>query len=287
MKLVIKQITMIYPSGKKALQDVSATIAESGLIGILGPNGAGKTTLMKLMIAGLLPTKGEILLDEMPLRKRETQLKAQLGYLPQTFGLYDELTVWQFLDYMAALKGIRDKQAIAAVLEQTNMTAHQKKRIRTLSGGQRQRVGIAQALLGKPQLMILDEPTVGLDPEERMKFRNLFSELARERIILLSTHIVEDVQAVCSRVLVIYDGRILFDGTPVVLITETIGHVGTFLSQDGNEVPDGCHLVSKVNGADGVHCRIVGETLPAFAEEAEPTLEDAYLFCIHHKGGRT
>lgn len=206
MNIDMKHITMIYPSGKKALQDVSIHAESPCFIGILGPNGAGKTTLMKLLIAGLLPTRGEILLNGRPLLFQEKQLKSQLGYLPQSFGLYEELTVWQFLDYMAALKGIKGKAAIDDVLQRTNMTQQRKIRIRNLSGGQRQRVGIAQALLGDPKLLILDEPTVGLDPEERVKFRNIFSEMAQNKIILLSTHIVEDVQAVCSRVLVIYGG---------------------------------------------------------------------------------
>lgn len=282
MKIDVNNITMIYPSGKKALQDISMSAESPGFIGILGPNGAGKTTLMKLLIAGLLPTKGEILLDGKPLLSQERQLKSQLGYLPQSFGLYDELTVWQFLDYMAALKAIKDKKAITDVLERTNMTEQKKTRIRNLSGGQRQRVGIAQALLGDPQFIILDEPTVGLDPEERVKFRNIFSEMAQNKIVLLSTHIVEDVQAVCSRVLIIYDGRILFDGAPSALIAQTKNHVGVYLSQLGGEVPEGCQIVSKTNTADGIRCRIVAEHLPACASPGEPALEDAYLYCIHN-----
>lgn len=281
MKIDVKNITMIYPSGKKALQGVSISAESPSFIGILGPNGAGKTTLMKLLIAGLLPTKGEILLDEKPLMKQEKYLKSQLGYLPQSFGLYDELTVWQFLDYMAALKGVKDKKAVADVLERTNMIEYKKIGIRNLSGGQRQRVGIAQAILGDPQLIILDEPTVGLDPEERVKFRNIFSEMAQNKIVLLSTHIVEDVQAVCNRVLVINDGLILFDGAPAELISRTEEHVGVYLARLSDTVPEGCQVVSKVNTAEGIRCRIVAEQLPVFAQVSEPTLEDAYLYCIH------
>lgn len=287
MKIDVKHITMIYPSGKKALQDVSVSAESPSFIGILGPNGAGKTTLMKLLIAGLLPTRGEILLNDKPLLTQEICLKSQLGYLPQSFGLYEELTVWQFLDYMAALKNIKDaRAAIHEVLERTNMTAHRKARIRSLSGGQRQRVGIAQALLGSPRLIILDEPTVGLDPEERVKFRNIFSEMAQDKIILLSTHIVEDVQAVCSRVLVIHDGRVLFDGTPASLIAQADHHVGTYLAKLGDAAPDGCQIVSKVHAADGIRCRIVAKQLPDFVRPADPTLEDAYLYCIHHSPAR-
>lgn len=247
MNIDMKHITMIYPSGKKALNDISISVESPGFIGILGPNGAGKTTLMKLLIAGLLPTKGAILLNQKPLLAQEKYLKSQLGYLPQSFGLYDELSVWEFLDYMAALKGIKGKRVIENVLELTNLSEHKKARIRNLSGGQRQRVGIAQALLGDPQLLILDEPTVGLDPEERVKFRNIFSEMAQDKIVLLSTHIVEDVQAVCSRVLVIYGGLILYDGSPSQLIQDTAGHVGICISEIGEKVPDGCCIVSKVN----------------------------------------
>ncbi|MDP4092131.1 MAG: ATP-binding cassette domain-containing protein [Bacillota bacterium] len=280
MKIEANNITMIYPSGKKALQNITVKMESPSLIGILGPNGAGKTTLMKLIIAGLIPAKGEILLDGEPLLKQEKRLKAALGYLPQSFGLYDELPVWQFLEYMAALKGISNKKAIKDVLEQTNLSEQRKTRIGALSGGQRQRVGIAQALLGNTQLLILDEPTVGLDPEERVKFRNLFSEMAQDKIVLLSTHIVEDVQSICNRVLVINDGQIMFDGEPAALIAQTIGHVGVYVSQIGDKTPDGCQVVSKVNTAKGIQCRVVAKHLPSFAEAVEPTLEDAYLYCI-------
>ena len=287
MKIEANDIIMIYPSGKKALEDITLQAETPNFIGILGPNGAGKTTLMKLLIAGLLPTKGKILLDGKPLLSQEKRLKSNLGYLPQSFGLYDELTVWQFLDYMAALKGIKGRgKAVGSGLGQTNMAELRKVKIRRLSGGQRQRVGIAQALLGDPELIILDEPTVGLDPEERVKFRNIFSEMAQNKIILLSTHIVEDVQAVCNRVLVIYSGSILFDGTPSELISRTEGHVGVFVSQLGEEIPEGCEAVSKVNVAEGIQCRVVADELPSFAKSVEPTLEDAYLYCISREEGK-
>ena len=223
MKIEIKDLSMIYPSGKKALDNINMQMESPSLIGILGPNGAGKTTLMKLLIAGLVPTTGGILLDGKALLSQEKSLKSQLGYLPQSFGLYDELTIWQFIDYMAALKGIQDKKYIDEALEQTSLTEHKKVRIRTLSGGQRQRVGIAQALLGNPRLLIFDEPTVGLDPEERVKFRNLFSEMARDKIVILSTHIIEDVQSICNRVLIINHGEILFDGDSASLIEKACG----------------------------------------------------------------
>ena len=280
MKIEANNITMIYPSGKKALHNITMHMESPNLIGILGTNGAGKTTLIKLLMTAFIPTKGEILLDGKALRFEEKRLKSRLGYLPQSFGLYDELTVWQFIDYMATLKGINGTQAIDKVLEQTSLTEHRKIRIRSLSGGQRQRVGIAQALLGAPQLLVLDEPTVGLDPEERVKFRNLFSEIAQDKIILLSTHIVEDVQSICNRVLVLNHGQILFDGTPAELIAHASGHVGIFMSQAGDPSPTGCQVVSRINTARDIQCRVIADELPGFMEKAEPTLEDAYLYCI-------
>ena len=287
MKLQMEHLTMTYPTGKKALQDMSLTLSSPQMIGLLGPNGAGKSTLMKLLTAALLPTQGSIFVDARPLAKSEGALKAQLGYLPQDFGLYEELTVTQFLDYMAALKGIRAPKAeIRRVLSDTNLTPQRRARIRTLSGGQRQRVGIAQALLGSPQLLILDEPTVGLDPEERIRFRNFFSQTAQDKLVLLSTHIIEDVQSVCNQIVVIHHGRILFTGTPELLIAQAQGHVGVCLEQPGYQHSPALHITSRVNTPDGVLCRGVAEQLPSQAEAAVPTLEDAYLYLITQEAGQ-
>ena len=281
MKIDINDVTMIYPSGKKALQNVSFSVESPDFVGILGPNGAGKSTLMKLMTAGLKETKGELQLDGKSLVSQEKKLKKNLGYLPQVFGLYDELTVWQFMDYMSALKSVNNKDEIEWALEQTGLQDKRKIRIGNLSGGQKQRVGIAQAIVGHPEIMILDEPTVGLDPEERVRFRNIFSEMSRDRIVFLSTHIVDDVQAVCNRVLVIYGGVILYDGMPSDLIDSTVNHVGSYVRKLDDVIPDDCEIVSKVNTRNGVLTRIVGENLPDYVEKCEPTLEDAYLYYVN------
>lgn len=293
MKISIKNLNMIYKAktNKKALKDVSLEIESPSLIGLLGPNGAGKSTLMKLLVAGLQPTSGEILIDGEPLLKNEKKIKKNLGYLPQAFGLYDELTVWQFLDYMAALKGIKNsKKIIEEIIEKTNLTEKRKARISTLSGGQRQRVGIAQALLGNPELLIFDEPTVGLDPEERINFRNLFSKMAQNKVVLLSTHIIEDVQSVCDKLIVINHGQILFSGTPEELISLAHNHVGVFeenvgeeanyIQESGDELNYKYKVTTRINTSHCIACRIVGETLPSFAEVVEPTLEDAYMYLI-------
>ncbi|WP_087065329.1 ATP-binding cassette domain-containing protein [Intestinibacillus massiliensis] len=281
MHISIDHLTMTYPTGKQALRDISLSLESPSLIGLLGPNGAGKSTLMKLLVAALLPTAGTISVDGAPLLSREKELKSRLGYLPQSFGLYEELTVYQFLDYMAALKNIpNSRDAIRAAIRFANLEEKQKARIRTLSGGQRQRVGIAQALLGDPAFLIFDEPTVGLDPEERIHFRNLFSRAAQDRIVLLSTHIIEDVQSVCNRLIVISGGRIRFTGTPAELIRTAQGHVGVFEESGAADGTGGLHVISRLNTAHGIVCRAVADELPAFAQPVEPTLEDAYLYRI-------
>lgn len=285
MRIHLNHLSMTYPNGRQALKDISLTLESPSLIGLAGPNGAGKTTLMKLLSAGLLPTDGTISIDDVPLSKCENRLKEKLGYLPQDFGLYDELTVREFLDYMAALKGIRDsKPAIESAIRAVGLEENKKSRIRTLSGGQRQRVGIAQALLGTPEFLILDEPTVGLDPEERIRFRNFFSQTAQDKLVLLSTHIIEDVQSVCDRLIVIDRGRILFLGRPEELILQARGHVGVLPEQDACKKGSALHIISRVNTAEGVLCRCAAESLPQEACTVEPTLEDAYLYLITQEG---
>ena len=280
MEINIQTVGMTYPNGKQALKGLSLDLRSPSLVGLLGPNGAGKSTLMKLLVAALLPTTGSILVDGQPLTRVERQLKARLGYLPQDFGLFDELTVEQFLDYMAALKGLRGSRAvIRQVIRSVNLEEKTRAKIRTLSGGQRQRVGIAQALLGDPELLILDEPTVGLDPEERIHFRNLFSQAAQDRLVLLSTHIIEDIQSVCGQLVVINRGQVLFSGTPEALIQTATGHVGIFWEKDAAQ-ENGLHITARVNTGQGVRCRAVADVLPPFAQPSDPTLEDAYLYLI-------
>ena len=286
MELKIQNVSMTYPSGKQALKGLNLDLKSPSLIGLLGPNGAGKSTLMKLLVAALVPTEGSILVDGAPLNKVEGKLKASLGYLPQDFGLFDELTVTQFLDYMAALKGLRRPQAaIREVIRAVNLEEKARAKIRTLSGGQRQRVGIAQALLGDPPFLIFDEPTVGLDPEERIHFRNLFSRTAQNRLVLLSTHIIEDVQSVCDRLVVIDHGKILFTGTPEQLIASAVGHVGVFWEKDEKQ-EQGLHITARVNTSQGVRCRAVANQLPPYAQAEEPTLEDAYLYLISREAAQ-
>ena len=289
MNVEIFNLSMTYPSGKTALREINLNLSSPNLIGLLGPNGAGKSTLMKLLVAGLLPTEGVISVDGKPLMKQERLLKARLGYLPQSFGLFDELTVWQFLDYMAALKGIvNSKEAIAAAIQSTNLEEKQKAKIRTLSGGQRQRVGIAQAILGNPHFLIFDEPTVGLDPEERISFRNLFSQMAQDRLVLLSTHIVSDIEYVANDILLMKDGGLVTSGT-VTELTESITEKVWTLEAAKKDVDSYMkkYKVSNVKTVPGgVSLRVLAAEKPS--ENAvldEATLEDVFLHYFGEKAG--
>ena len=283
MEIKILGLNKRYSSGKIALQNVELCFRAPGMVGLLGPNGAGKTTLMKLLTAAILPTSGEILLDKEPLTRCESQLKRNLGYLPPNFGLYEELNVWEFLDYISAVKGIENpKEEIERVISLVNLNEQEKRKIRFLSGGQRQRVGIAQALLGKPKLVILDEPTVGLDPEERICFRNLFVLVSKESLVLLSTHIIEDVQSVCNSLVVMNHGSVLFSDTPQNLIRQARGHVG--VTKQANFC--GCQILSRQSGEEGEMYRVVAQNLPDFVKKEEPTLEDAYVWLMKREEER-
>jgi ABC-type multidrug transport system ATPase subunit len=254
------------------------------MIGLVGPNGAGKTTLMRLLVGQLPPSSGSIRVDGDDIRRHGKALRRQLGYLPQDFGLYEELTVRQFLDYIGALKGLSTsrREAIGVCLERTALLEQADARMATLSGGQKQRVGIAQALLNDPELLIVDEPTVGLDPEERIRFRNLFSHDADRRLVILSTHIIEDVESICNRLIVLHRGNVLFDGSPSELVRRAEGHVGTIeVRADQDLAIEGRYRVTgRVVTSRGALCRIVGRELPPDCRPVTPTLEDAYILCI-------
>ena len=284
MRIEIQALTKDYRGSRRALNQIDLTLESPSLIGLVGPNGAGKTTLMKLLVAQLPATSGQILVDGTKLEKQEKEVKRRLGYLPQEFGLYDELTVYQFLDYMACLKRIHTKrrETILDCLAQTGLQDRVHMRIKALSGGQKQRVGIASALLNQPELLIIDEPTVGLDPEERIRFRNLFSRNASRQLVILSTHIIDDVESVCDRLIVMDQGVVLFDGAPNELVRYAEGHAATMdvdVANDG-AIEERFRLTSRVITPEGARCRIVGDDLPAESQLVTPTLEDAYIYCM-------
>ncbi|MDU5080190.1 ABC transporter ATP-binding protein [Tissierella carlieri] len=288
MEIKIQNLSKKYKN-VKALNNIDLTINTPAMIGLVGPNGAGKSTLMKILVGQLMATEGEVLVDGVPLNKREKYLKERLGYLPQDFGLYEELRVEEYLDYMASLKRIKEnkKEEIRRVLVMTNLEEKRKLKIKTLSGGQKQRVGIAQAMLNNPELLIVDEPTVGLDPEERIKFRNLFSEDSIDKIVILSTHIIEDVESICNLIIVINKGKILFVGEPSELVRKAIDHVGiveiigadkeNFLER---ELKGEFKITSTVITPTGTRYRVVSKSLPSYFEKVVPSLEDAYIYCM-------
>ncbi|AKB48099.1 ABC transporter, ATP-binding protein [Methanosarcina sp. Kolksee] len=288
MEIEIKNLSKAYGSEKYVLSGINLEFRPPSIVGLIGPNGAGKTTFMKILVRQILASTGSIKIDGTDISKSENYLKNRLGYLPQEFGLYEELTVYQFLDYMALLKGLSSEknERIESCIEKTGLSEKQNARIKTLSGGQKQRVGIAQALLNDPELLIVDEPTVGLDPAERVRFRNLLAENANHRLVLLSTHIIEDVESICNRLIVLNRGEILFDGNPVELIRKAAGHVGVLDSdcEAGHDIEKDCIVTSRLITETGAQYRIVGDKLPSGIKPVTPSLEDAYMYLITQGG---
>ena len=228
MEMKIQGLSKTYPNGVKALDNVSLTIT-SGMYGLLGPNGDGKSTLMRTLATLQEPDKGMAFLGEIDILKQKDDVRRKLGYLPQDFGVYPRISAQDMLDHIALLKGIVNrrerKDIVAAMLQRCNLYDSRKKALTGFSGGMRQRFGIAQALLGNPQLLIVDEPTAGLDPGERNRFYNLLAEIGEQVIVILSTHIVEDVMDLCTNMAIIHEGRVLFEGRPDEAIAQLKGRV--------------------------------------------------------------
>ncbi|MCS3650061.1 ABC-2 type transport system ATP-binding protein [Salinibacter ruber] len=282
MELQIDDVSKTYGDGTEAVRDVSLTVSE-GLIGLLGPNGAGKSTLMRLIATITTPTAGTLRWNGTDIVDRPVAMRRTLGYLPQDFGVYPELTAAEFLNYMAALKGVSADEArsrIGRLLEITRLEGARGRRLGGFSGGMIQRVGIACALLNDPDLLVADEPTVGLDPEERARFRALLTDLAEERVVLLSTHIVSDVEATASRLAIMRDGRLAATAAPEALIDRVRDRVWEWVvgHDELGRVRDAYRVTKATRGPGGVRVHAVAEQPPsAEATPAEPTLEDAYL----------
>jgi len=228
MELKIQDLSKTYPNGVKALDAVSLTVPH-GMYGLLGPNGAGKSTLMRTLATLQEPDKGSAFLGDIDVLKQKQEIRRRLGYLPQDFGVYPRISAQDMLDHIALLKGITNgkerKEMVAAMLQRCNLYEYRKKPLTGFSGGMRQRFGIAQALLGSPQLLIVDEPTAGLDPGERNRFYNLLAEIGEQVIVILSTHIVEDVMDLCTNMAIIHLGKVLFQGRPNDAISSLQGRV--------------------------------------------------------------
>lgn len=287
--LTIKELTKTYPSGVQALKDVSLSIP-AGMFGLLGPNGAGKTTLMKILATLLEPDSGDARMNGLDLIADKPETRKILGYLPQDFGLYPTLTAAQMLDYFAKLKGITDRKErrslVDTLLERVNLSAERNRRLGGFSGGMRQRVGIAQALIGNPRLLIVDEPTAGLDPEERARLHNLLAESAGENtVILLSTHIVSDVSSLCSRFAVIRGGEILAATSPENALAQLQGRIweASVPREQVSGVEANGKVISKQMAGGNMRIRMLSENgKPAELFTAvNATLEDFYFTTVN------
>ncbi|HKV84951.1 MAG TPA: ABC transporter ATP-binding protein [Ktedonobacterales bacterium] len=284
MELEIESLSKRF-GAQWALRDVSLRTGP-GLVGLVGANGAGKTTLMRITGTLLDPTSGAVRWNGRETRSHGGELRQVLGYLPQEFGVYPEFSGRQFLRYLAAMKGLPDELArrrADETLELVNLEAVADQRLTTYSGGMRQRIGIAQALLNDPELLIVDEPTAGLDPEERVRFRTLLASFTSSRVTLLSTHIIGDVEAVARRLVILREGRVIADTTAEELLASARGKVWTVEVDMATAARlQSAHRVSAlVSRPDGMLLRIVGETRPHdAATPAEPNLEDAYLLAV-------
>ncbi|QBD74861.1 ABC transporter ATP-binding protein [Ktedonosporobacter rubrisoli] len=283
MRLTIENVGKKYRGGFWGLQEFSLDLGP-GILGLLGPNGAGKSTLMRILATITKATEGTVTWNGLNIAHKPNELRAVLGYLPQDFGVYPNLSAQEFLEYMAAIKGLEARAArkrIDELLQSLNLASARKRQLGGYSGGMRQRVGIAQALLNDPQLLIVDEPTVGLDPEERVRFRNLLTDLAGERIVLLSTHIVSDVEATATSIALVNEGHLLLHASPEQLLRQVENKVWEVVV-NSNDLPmmRKHYMVSgTLRRSDGVHVRVLAEASPLFgAKPVPPTLEDAYLY---------
>jgi ABC-2 type transport system ATP-binding protein len=289
MRIEISGLTKRYGRGAPAIDGLDLVVP-TGMFGLLGANGAGKTTLMRILAGLLRPTSGRVIIggSDVTTAAGRQAVQRVLGYLPQDLGVYPDLTAREFLDYLGLLKGIDDRRIrrrrVSELLEVVALARDADRKLKTYSGGMRQRVGIAQALLADPRLLIVDEPTAGLDPAERIRFRTLLAQLAGDRTVLLSTHIVDDIAQTCHEVAVLADGRLVFQGSVEKLTARAEGQVWTTITT--GPTPPGGLIVSAMPHSDGMRYRIIAAVPPtATAQPVAPTLEDGYLALSQNPGG--
>lgn len=282
MQVVIQQLCKKYGS-KQVLNGINLTLS-TGMFGLLGPNGAGKSTLMQVLATVIPKTSGDVQIGHWKLGRDEREIRGLIGYLPQEFGVYRKLTGAEYLDYVASMKGITNskvrKEAVADMLRKVNLEGKRHVRIGKYSGGMRQRIGIAQALLGDPQFIIVDEPTAGLDPEERMRFRDMLTELGKDRTVLLSTHVVADIDNNCQSMAIMSEGRIVFHGTQDQLLQRVQGQVWTVQVGDEKlaELKEAATIVTVRRSGAGYEVRVLASSVPLPGAVQETAgLEDGYI----------
>lgn len=263
---------------------------ENGMFGLLGPNGAGKSTLMRILVTLMKPSSGKVRVNEWDLRKNRRQIRDMLGYLPQDFRFFSKLKTWEFLDYSAGLAGMKRgklrNQQVDELLDQVGLYEARDRMANKLSGGMKRRLGIAQALIGEPKIVVVDEPTTGLDPEERIKFRNLLSDMSQKDIIIvLSTHIVGDISSTCKNMALLNDGNVVFNGPPEGLIENAKDHVFLIHATMGEfeTIKERFPVISTIPSEDGWEVQVVADKIDGFkAEKIHPSLEDAYVYFMEY-----
>ncbi len=283
VRIKIQQLTKSYQNGVKALDEVTLNIA-NGMFGLLGPNGAGKSSLMRTLATLQLPEVGQVHFDENDVLKNPQEMRSKLGYLPQDFGVYPNISAIDLLNHLAILKGLRNKrdreEQVTSLLQQTNLFEVRKRAVSAFSGGMRQRCGIAQALLGNPQLIIVDEPTAGLDPQERNRFHDLLSEIGANRVVILSTHIVEDVNNLCAEMAVMAKGKLILQGKPSELIEKLDGKIWRKAIDKVklDQYSSIFNVISTRVMSGKLHVFVLADQLPAAGfESVYPGLEEVYF----------
>ena len=286
-KLIIENLNKTYSNGVKALDDVSLEL-DSGMFGLLGPNGAGKSTLMRTIATLQEADSGTLMLNEIDIHKQPEKLRQVLGYLPQEFGVYPNISAQALLDHVAVLKGIvsknERKEMVEYLLQKVNLFDKRKKAVKSFSGGMKQRVGIAQALIGNPKLIIVDEPTAGLDPGERNRFHNLLADVGEEVVVILSTHIVDDVRELCNQMAIMNLGRLVYTGSPLTVIDELKGRVWRKSVERANlsEYMANYQVISNKMVAGKPQLHVLSETNPGDGfTPVEPNLEDVFFTKIN------
>lgn len=280
--LRVESVSKRFRGGNYGVRDLSLSLT-SGVLGLLGPNGAGKTTLMQMLATITRPTAGRIVFRDIDVVARPDDLRRRLGYLPQDFGVYDNLTALEFLSYFAALKGVHSRDRVMQMLEMVNLHSVASRTVGGFSGGMKQRLGIAQALINDPDVVIVDEPTAGLDPEERVRFRNVLSDIGFGKLVILSTHIVSDIESIATHIAIMNHGSLISIGTPEDLLRGTEGNVWELVvpSEEFETMRRSMRISSAVRKPDGVHVRVVSAQQPVReAISVEPSLEDAFLLSM-------
>jgi len=290
MKIEIQGLTKIYPNGNQALKDINLEFG-TGMFGLLGPNGAGKSSLMRILVILMKPTSGVVMIDGKDIQKNRRELRKMLGYLPQDFRFFTSLKTWEFLDYSGRLAGLSKRKErlkeVDRLLDQVGLLEVRDRQANRLSGGMKRRLGIAQALIGSPKIIIVDEPTTGLDPDERIRFRNILSQLSRNDVtIILSTHIVGDISSTCQGMALLNRGEVVFSGSPEALVKQAEGHVFKLhLSPfEYESVKERYNVISTIPVEDGWEVQIVSDDPPEYnSTQVIPNIEHAYVYYMEHR----